>query len=374
MRRITSLTLRDIRSYEAFDVRLTGRSVVITGLNGAGKTNLLETLTLFGAGRGLRGAKLSDVVRSGADGAPGAAITLSADDNDPLRLVVSILPPRHDRREVKIDGEVVRSAGRLSEIIRFLWLIPAMDRLFMDAPSERRRFLDRIAAAGSSEHAGVAARYEKAMKQRMALLDQGGDPKLLAFFEQEMAEAGIALSLARRETAESLAAGYEALRQEAFPRATVFIEGDVELLLAEHGAEQARDSFKERLARNRRIDRDAKRTLVGPHRSDLIVTHEEKEMPARQCSTGEQKALLIGLVLARAQAAKARGGEGSLVLLLDEIVAHLDETRREALAETLETLGLQAFLTGTDPDAFAPFLRSMDHLRPEHGGAAVSPS
>ncbi|MEM1380511.1 MAG: DNA replication/repair protein RecF [Pseudomonadota bacterium] len=366
MRRITSLTLRDIRSYESFDAELTGRSVVITGPNGAGKTNILETLTLFGAGRGLRGAKLSDVVRQGAGGAPGAAMTLRDDGEDPLRLIVSIPPPRHDRREVKIDGEVTRSASALTRIIRFLWLVPVMDRLFMDAPAERRKFLDRIAAAGSSEHVLIAGRYEKAMRQRMAGLEQGADPALLEIFERDMVDAGIALALARRATATSLAEGYEQLRQDAFPRATLHIEGDVELLLAEHGEAQARAGFADRLARNRRIDRDAKRTLVGPHRSDLIVTHEEKAMPARQCSTGEQKALLIGLVLARASAARDADG-AALVLLLDEIVAHLDEHRRKALAATLETLGLQAFLTGTDPEPFAPFLEAMDHLRPaEH--------
>ncbi len=363
MRRITSLTLRDIRSYEAFDAKLTGRSVVITGLNGAGKTNLLETLTLFAAGRGLRGAKLSDVVRQGAGGAPGAALSLSEEGEDPLRLVVSIPPPRFDRREVKIDGEPVKSASALAGVIRFLWLIPAMDRLFADAPAERRKFLDRIAAAGSSEHAQNAARYEKAMKQRMALLDTGGDPSLLSAFEQEMVEAGLAVTECRLETAESLAAGYETLRQAAFPQAHLFIEGDLETDLAQNGREAAAATFAERLARNRRVDRDARRTLAGPHRSDLIVTHLGKQMPAKHCSTGEQKALLIGLILARASAAKAHS-EAALVLLLDEIVAHLDETRREALAQTLQDLGLQAFLTGTDQDAFEPFLEHMDHLQP----------
>ncbi|NNU17642.1 DNA replication/repair protein RecF [Parvularcula sp. ZS-1/3] len=370
MRRITGLTLRDIRSYEAFDAKLSGRSVVITGANGAGKTNLLETLTLFGAGRGLRGAKLSDVVRQGATSPPGAAITLSAEDEDPLRLIVQITPPRHDKREVKIDGEPVKQASALAEIIRFLWLIPAMDRLFMDAPSERRRFLDRIAAAGDSSHAGVAARYEKAMRQRAALLDQGGDPSLLTLFEQEMAEAGVVLAENRQQTAQSLAEGYEALREEAFPRAGVLIEGDLERMLQSEGRARAQDVFQERLARNRRVDRDAKRTLFGPHRSDLHVTHLGKDMPAKFCSTGEQKALLIGLILARAEAAKTK--PGSLVLLLDEIVAHLDETRRKALAETLDRLGLQAFLTGTDPDAFAPFLDRMDHLRPDASGEPVT--
>ena len=201
------------------------------------------------------------------------------------------------------------------------------------------------------------------MQQRMALLDTGGDPTLLAAFEQEMVDAGLAITECRLETAEGLAAGYETLRQAAFPRAHLFIEGDVETDLAREGKEAAASAFAERLVRNRRIDRDARRTLAGPHRSDLIVTHLEKEMPAKHCSTGEQKALLIGLILARASAAKSQG-EGALVLLLDEIVAHLDETRREALAATLHDLGLQAFLTGTDEEAFAPFLEHMDHLQP----------
>ncbi|MEM1410265.1 MAG: DNA replication/repair protein RecF [Pseudomonadota bacterium] len=366
MRRITSLTLRDIRSYAAFDADLTGRSVVITGPNGAGKTNILETLTLFGAGRGLRGAKLSDIVRQGGGDAPGAALSLADEASDAVRLVVSITPPRFDRREVKIDGEPTRSASALADIIRFLWLTPAMDRLFMDAPAERRRFLDRIAAAGSSEHVAIAARYEKAMKQRMALLEQGGDSKLLAMFEEDMADAGLALALARKRTAEGLAQGYEALRQEAFPRAHLFIEGEIELLLAEHGEDGARKGFAERLVRGRRIDRDAKRTLVGPHRSDLVVTHEDKQMPAKQCSTGEQKALLIGLILAQASAAQRTAGSASLILLLDEIVAHLDQYRRAALADILENLGLQAFLTGTDPEPFEAFLGSMDHLQPHN--------
>lgn len=371
MRRITALTLRDIRSYAAFDASLSGRSVVITGPNGVGKTNLLEALTLFGAGRGLRGARLSEIVRHGADGVPGAAVSLSSEHDEPTRLVVSILPPRHERREVRIDGEPTRSAAALGRILRFLWLTPAMDRLFVDAPSERRRFLDRIAAAGSSSHAVIAARYEKAMRQRSAALEQGADPKLLVHFEREMAEAGIALAEARRDTAASLASGYEALRQDAFPQAGLSIEGDVDLMLAEQGAAEARERFAERLAAGRRADREARRTLFGPHRSDLAVTHLGKAMPARQCSTGEQKALLIGLVLARAQAARD-ADEASLVLLLDEIVAHLDDTRRAALADTLDRLGLQAFLTGTDPEPFAAFFEHMDHLRPASCGKAAS--
>ncbi|MEE4209097.1 MAG: DNA replication/repair protein RecF [Parvularcula sp.] len=364
MRRITALTLRDIRSYEAYDVSLSGRSVVITGPNGAGKTNLLETLTLFGAGRGLRGAKLSDIVRQGTQGEAGAAVTLTEPvDDDKVRLVVTIPPPQHDRRELRIDGAPTRSAQALSDHLRFLWLTPAMDRLFIDAPSERRRFLDRITAAGDPQHAVQAARYEKAMRQRMVLLEQAGDPRLTAGFEAEMASAAIRMTVARREAATSLAQGYAELREEAFPRASLAIEGDVELLLGQHGAEAAEGLFRDRLARNRQIDQRARRTVAGPHRSDLLVTHVDKEMPAKLCSTGEQKALLIGLILARASAAAARG-EGALVLLLDEIVAHLDEIRRKALAAILEQLGLQAFLTGTDAEPFAPFLEAMDHLQP----------
>jgi DNA replication and repair protein RecF len=370
MRRITSLTLRNIRSYETFDEKLSGRSVVITGPNGAGKTNLLEALTLFGAGRGLRGARLSDIVRQGSEGVAGAGLTLAGGDDadEPVRLTVSIPPPRHDRREVRIDGEPTRSAAALQERLRFLWLTPAMDRLFMEAPSERRKFLDRIAAAGSPRHVQDAGRFEKAMRQRTALLEQGGHPSLLDGFENEMAEAGIALALTRREAAQSLSAGYAALREEAFPRATLFIEGEIELMLAGHEPGAATALYRERLARNRRIDADARRALVGPHRSDLVVVHEQKEMPARLCSTGGQKARLIGLVLARAAAAKERS-EASLLLLLDEIAAHLDETRRKALAATLEKLGLQAFLTGTDKEAFTAFFPFMDHLVPGSGNA-----
>ena len=364
MARITALTLQNIRSYEAFDAQLSGRSVVITGHNGVGKTNLLETLTLFSPGRGLRGAKLADVVRHGASTPPGAAMTLTEEGGDTRRLVVSIMPPRYERREVKVDGEAVKNAGALGDLIRFLWLTPAMDRLFMDAPAERRRFLDRISAAGSADHVTIAARYEKAMRQRMTLIEQGGDPSLIAMFEEEMTDAGMALTKARQATATSLSAGYEQLREDAFPRAHLHIEGDLELLMAEHGEEGVRASFAERLARGRRADRDAKRTLVGPHRSDLIVTHEGKQMPARQCSTGEQKALLIGLILARASAARGHGS-GSLVLLLDEIVAHLDAVRREALARILAKLDLQAFLTGTESEPFEAFLPDMDHLQPQ---------
>lgn len=363
VRRITSLTLRDIRSYQAFDAQLSGRSVVLTGPNGIGKTNLLEALTLFGAGRGLRGAKLSDIVRRGATGVPGAGMTLTDDISDAQRLVVSIQPPRYDRREVRIDGEPTRNASALSAMVRFLWLTPAMDRLFVDAPSERRRFLDRFAAAGAPEHVAIAARYDKAMRQRMALLDQDGDSALLAAFEAEMAEAGWSLTLARREAVDALKSGYGAIREAAFPRAELEIEGDLERWWR-RGEPDVAALFAERLARSRRVDRDARRTTIGPHRADLIVTHADKAMPARLCSTGEQKALLIGLVLARAWSARAAGA-GALVLLLDEIVAHLDEERRAALAATLDTLGLQAFLTGTDTEPFAAFLGAMDHLRPD---------
>jgi DNA replication and repair protein RecF len=362
--RITALSLRNIRSYERFEAQLSGRSVVITGPNGAGKTNLLEALTLFGPGRTLRRARLPDVVRHGATEAAGAGLTLSDPQREDERcLRVNIQGPRFDKRELRIDGEPVRKARHLSDLLRFLWLTPAMDRLFVDAPGERRRFLDRIAAAGAASHAEHAARYEQAMRQRMAALEQNAQPAVLDALEQEMTAAGLRIAQTRRETAESLEEGYEALRQEAFPRASLFIEGEVDLLLANEGADAAAKTMTGRLRSLRRADRDAKRTLFGPHRSDLVATHLGKAMPARLCSTGEQKALLIGLILARAAAAQGRG-EGALVLLLDEIAAHLDQTRRDALAQTLEELGLQAFLTGTDEAAFSAFLPHMDHLKP----------
>ena len=350
---LTRLTLRDFRSYAALDLALDGRSVVLTGPNGAGKTNLLEAVSLMGPGRGLRSARLSDVRRQapgGDGGADGFGVGVGTGD---VTLSIRSQPPRPERREARIDGQPVSGPGAFREHLALTWLTPAQDRLFVEGASERRRFLDRMTLTQDRTHAQAAARYEKAMRQRNAALAAPRvDPRLLSILEVQMAEAGVAVAAARRETTARLAAGYAAIRQGAFPGAEVALEGELEEALATTPASDVEGGFAEALARARRRDAEAGRALAGPHRSDLHVTHAEKGQPARLCSTGEQKALLTGLVLA---GAAARAADAPLVLLLDEVNAHLDADRRESLALILEGLGCQALMTGTDESLFAPW-------------------
>ena len=361
---LTRLTLRDFRSYAALDLALDGRSVVLTGPNGAGKTNLLEAVSLMGPGRGLRSARLSDVRRQGADG---FGVGVGMDD---VTLSIRSQPPRPERREARIDGQAVSGPGAFLDHLALTWLTPAQDRLFVEGAAERRRFLDRMTLTQDRTHARSAAAYEKAMRQRTAaLLSPRPDPTLLRVLEVQMAEAGVAVAAARRETTARLAAGYEAIRQGAFPSARAALEGTLEEALADQPASDVEAAFAEELSRVRRRDAEAGRALTGPHRSDLHVTHAEKEQPARLCSTGEQKALLTGLVLA---GAAARAGEAPLVLLLDEVNAHLDADRRESLAIILEGLGSQALMTGTDDSLFAPWAGRAQFLRVTPGGVEAS--
>ena len=360
MTALTRLTLRDFRSYDALDLALDGRSVVLTGPNGAGKTNLLEAVSLMGPGRGLRSARLSDVRRQGAGGF-GVGVAVGG-----TTLSIRSQPPRPERREARIDGAPVSGPGAFLDHLRLTWLTPAQDRLFVEGASERRRFLDRMTLTQDRSHAQAAARYEKAMRQRnAALAAPRTDPRLLSILEVQMAEAGVAVAAARRETTARLARGYEDIRQGAFPGARVALEGTLEEALADRPASDVEAEFAGTLAATRRRDAEAGRTLTGPHRSDLHVMHAEKEQPARLCSTGEQKALLTGLVLA---GAAARERDAPLVLLLDEVNAHLDADRRASLAEILEGLGCQALMTGTDDSLFAPWTGRAQFLRVTPGG------
>lgn len=331
-----------------------GRSVALTGPNGAGKTNLLEALSMIAPGRGLRRATLAEILRQGAnpDDGWGVAIDLqSQDEIDPVTLAVTATPPHPFKKAVRIDREPV-TPGASSDYVRFTWLTPAQDRLFLDGPAGRRRFIDRMTLSYDAAHGQAAGAYEKAMRQRQAVLAAlRPDPSLLGVLERQMAEAGVAVAAGRKETVARLGAGYEALRTGMFPTAQVWLEGALEERLAHCPAAEAEDLFLRELARSRSADMAAGRALVGPHRSDLVVQHAAKDQAARNCSTGEQKALLIGLVLAHAAVVSAQG-DGALILLLDEIAAHLDEGRRRALADILEGLGCQAVMTGTDRELF----------------------
>lgn len=348
---IRRLTLQNVRSYPTLDQPFDGRAVVLTGPNGAGKTNLLEAISLLSPGRGLRSARLSDVRRQGTDGF-GVGISLGGAPNE-TRLSIRSRPPHAERREARIDGEPASGPGAFLDYVAMTWLTPAQDRLFVEGAAERRRFLDRMTLTRDRAHGTASATYEKAMRQRTAALTapRSPDPRLLSVLEQQMAEAGVAVAAARRETAAMLARGYADLRQAAFPGAHVALEGTLEEGLATRAASDVEAEFAQTLARVRRRDAEAGRALDGPHRSDLHVTHADKAQPARLCSTGEQKALLIGLVLAGAAARRA-AADTPLILLLDEVAAHLDQDRRRALADILDGLGCQAFMTGTDDGLF----------------------
>jgi DNA replication and repair protein RecF len=358
--RFTRLALTDFRSWAKIGLSLDGRPVVLAGPNGAGKTNILEALSLIGPGRGLRHARLDELPRIGGDGGWAASARI-VESGDEISLGVGSLDA--DRRECRIDERSASGPAAFAEHVRFLWLTPAQDRLFVEAASERRRFLDRMTTARDPAHARHAGDYELAMRQRQKLLEEGGrDEGWLTALEARMAETGVVLAAARRDTASALAAAdvAEALDGEsAFPGADIAIEGLLETALERASAADVEEEFASRLRDSRRADAEAGRALLGPHRSDLLVVHRQKGRAARLCSTGEQKALLVGLVLANARALALQGRfarrPAPLVLLLDEIAAHFDETRRRALFDILEALGFQAFMTGTDQSLFDGF-------------------
>ena len=334
---VTRLSLTDFRSYAAVTIAAAPGAVVITGDNGAGKTNILDALSLLGPGRGLRGAALSDAVRSG--GAGGWSIAAVLDDDIEIGTGVAAAAP--ERRLVRVNGAAA-TAATLADWLALVWLTPAMDRIFADTPAARRRFLDRLVLALHPGHGRQSIRYDAAMRARTRLLtgEAPADPQWLAVLEAAMAEHGAAVAEARAETVAALANRLAETPEGPFARP----------LLALGGGAVGTD-FAAALARGRGADAAAGRALLGPHRTDLMVTHEAKGDAAARGSTGEQKALLIALVLAHAELVAARVGRPPL-LLLDEIAAHLDARRRAALFERLAGTGSQVWMTGTDPALF----------------------
>ena len=371
---LSRLVLTDFRNHAQAMLHAGAGFVVLTGDNGAGKTNVLEAVSLFAPGRGLRRAALSDMARQGGSGGFGVAAQLKPLPLSFARLrlrggvgvgatggaLVALPHPNPspkgaglidigtgtqasapERRIVRING-ASHSATALAEWLTVLWLTPAMDRLFVEPASERRRFLDRLTLALNPGHAQHANRYEAAMRARNRLLTDDGPPDAawLTALEAQMAEHGVQIDLARRETVAALAERLANQPDGPFARAGLALEGW-----------DAPDSLAADLAAGRRRDAAAGRTLVGPHRSDLAVTHLDKNQPAALCSTGEQKALLLGLVLAHAELVADRTGR-SPILLLDEVAAHLDPLRRAALFDRLAATGSQTWITGTET---APF-------------------
>jgi DNA replication and repair protein RecF len=355
---VESLALTDFRSYERATLRPGGRSVYLFGPNGAGKTNLLEAVSLLSPGRGMRAASLTELGRRLPDESYGRAWAISAEvlgDAGAVRLGAGAETPGAARRAVRVEGETV-APGRLAEHVRPIWLTPAQDRLFLEGASDRRRFLDRLVFAAEPIHAAHASAYEQAMRERTRLLaEPDPDGVWLTALEGRMAEAGARLVEARAFTIEALQAEIDQRGERPFPQAALALTGAFEQMavagasLAEIGARLATD-----LATSRPRDAAAGRALTGPHRGDLAVVHRERGRPAAECSTGEQKALILNLVLAQAARLSRAKSQPNPILLLDEVAAHLDLSRRAALAEEIEALGLQAFLTGTDESLFEP--------------------
>ena len=374
---IRRLTLSNFRSYHAAQIEL-GQAgpVVLTGANGAGKTNLIEAISMLAPGRGLRRATMEELAFSEGDG----AWAVSAEIEGMLGLATlgtGIDPPAGEdsapSRICRIDRESVGSAAAFADHLRVVWLVPAMDPLFNGPASERRRFLDRLVLAVDAQHSSRVAALERSLRSRNRLLEDAvSDSHWLDAVEHETAEVAVAVAAARAETVGRLAGALAGGRDQApeFPLAEIALDGWIEKLLPYHSAIEIEDRYRALLKDNRARDAAAGRTLDGPHLSDLSVSHAGKGIPASEASTGEQKALLIRLVLAHAGLIKDMTGFAPL-LLLDEIIAHLDPTRRAALYDALANLGAQVWMTGADPAAFGDIVGRAQVF--EVRGGAVEP-
>ncbi|SIQ76099.1 DNA replication and repair protein RecF [Rhizobium sp. RU20A] len=349
---LSRLKLGNFRNYESLALDLDARHVVLTGDNGSGKTNLMEAVSFLSPGRGLRRAAYGDVSRVGGDG--GFTVFAELEGMEGSVEIGTGTDPGEDSqsRRLRLNGTPARTVEELLDHCRLLWLTPAMDGLFTGTSSERRRFLDRLVLSLDPEHGRRVADFERAMRSRNRLLSEpGADPVWLTGLEKQMAELGVAMAVARREMLGLLAALIERRpRETPFPTASLTLSGFMD---AHAGpAFELEDAYLDALRSGRYRDAAAGRTLEGPHRSDLVVRHLEKSMEAERCSTGEQKALLVGLILAHAELVADITGFAP-VLLLDEIAAHLDEGRRAALFDLIDAIGGQAFMTGTDKAMFA---------------------
>jgi DNA replication and repair protein RecF len=356
--RIRRLTLTNFRSYHAATLTVGDGPVVLIGPNGAGKTNLLEAISFLAPGRGLRRATLEEVAFGEGDG----AWAVSAEIEGALGLVTigtGIEPPVSEdsmpARKCRIDREPVASATAFADHLRVIWLVPAMDGLFAGPSAERRRFIDRLVLAVDAEHGSRVNALERSLRSRNRLLETPNpDPHWLDAAEHETAELAVAVAAARAETVRRLSAALAASRvpDAAFPSAEIALEGWMETLVLTYPAVEVEDRYRATLRQNRVRDAHAGRTLDGPHLTDLGVVYAPKGIAARDASTGEQKALLIGLVLAHAGLVAEMTGAAP-VILLDEVIAHLDPGRRTALYDALDQLGAQIWMTGADPAAFA---------------------
>ncbi len=375
---VRQLRLSDFRNYRQLRLDCDSCPVVLVGPNGAGKTNLLEALSFLAPGRGLRRARLDEVAHR-ASGEPQAtnwavAATLDTPEGR-LAIGTGLEPAKNDgglpRRVVRIDGRTAASQTALGLHVAAVWLTPQLDRLFLDGPGERRRFLDRLVTNLHPEHAGDVAAYEYALRQRARLLGEGNrDPHWFTALEDTMARHGVAMAANRADTVQRLDSAAR-LGVGPFPRASLAMAGGVDTWLAGMAALDAEDRLRGELAAARLRDAEAGTTSIGPHRSDLSVRHLDLDLPAAEGSTGQQKALLVSIALAHARLVALSRGRPPL-LLLDEIAAHLDRERRVALFDEVVALGAQSWMTGTDTDLFAPLAGRAQILRVVDGSIVAA--
>jgi DNA replication and repair protein RecF len=375
---VSRLTLTDFRCYTQQRLEVDTRPIVLTGPNGAGKTNLLEALSFLVPGRGLRRAKLGEITRRAADGTPAAqqwavaAKLLIGENEIDIGTGCEMADGSdngtagRDKRVTKIDGSVVKSQAELGRYTSAQWLTPQMDRLFLEGATGRRRFVDQLIYGLDPEHAGPVAAYDHSLRSRNKLLREGNlDPEWLDSIEESLARHGIAIAVRRLEVVARLQAVCRA-GKGAFPGAEISMSGLVENWLDDEPALAAEDHLRAALQASRQNDANNGSTSVGPHRSDLAVRHGDTGMAAEICSTGEQKALLIGIVLATARLQTEERGYTPL-LLLDEITAHLDKARRASLFDIILELGAQAWITGTEDEIFAPLGTHVQHFAINQG-------
>lgn len=367
---VSKFKLTDYRNYTSLTANFAAGPVVLYGENGAGKTNLLEAVSFLSPGRGLRRANYGEVARNGTAGFSIFA-EVNGDEGEVSLGTGTISPDPNSTesgRRVRINGTPARSADEMLDWLRVLWLTPSMDTLFTGPAVERRRFIDRLVLAIDPQHGRRALDFEKAMRGRNRLLaDDRSDRNWLSAIELQMAETGAAIAIARVELVRLLAGLADELKSGSpFPSAVLSLEGFLENDALSRPSVDLEEDYRIALEQSRHQDRAAGRTLLGPHRSDFLVRYREKDMPAALCSTGEQKALLIGLVLSHARLTAQISGLIP-ILLLDEIAAHLDENRRKALFEILDDIGCQTFMTGTERALFASLEGQAQFLHISHG-------
>lgn len=351
---ITQLTLENFRNYRTLSLQVPAKPVILTGHNGAGKTNILEAISLLCPGRGIRKSTLKQMDNLAAGGAPWVvSVELQSGEETHRVGMGRDGEAARDKRILKIDGEIKRQHGILTRYASVQWLTPSMDQVFMEGGTARRKFLDRIVYSFDPEHASRVGAYELSMRERNKLLSDRAtaDPYWLSVLEQQMAEAGVAMTIARQETLARIAEAMQELHPE-FPKAITELQGTLEAWLSGGlSALEAESKFAARLAEIRSLDSAAGRAMEGAHRSHFHVIHSLKNAMAEQCSTGEQKALLLSLILSSAKARTKWCGLPP-VLLLDEVVAHLDVDKRNCLFDVISSTAIQAWMTGTDAADF----------------------